>query len=49
MGRKFIGVELKTAYYQQALKNLKRSKTDADSLLAGLADPRDGSGENEWM
>ena len=34
MGRKFVGVELKESYYQQAVRNLARSTRQSTDLFA---------------
>lgn len=38
MGRKFIGVELKTSYFRQAAKNLANYKESCGMLLEGLGE-----------
>jgi len=38
MGRKFIGVELKTSYFRQAAKNLANYKDSCGTLLEGLGE-----------
>lgn len=38
MGRKFVGVELKSSYYRQAAKNLTNYKAECGTLLDGLED-----------
>lgn len=38
MGRKYVGVELKTSYFRQAAKNLANYKTSCGTLLEGLED-----------
>ncbi|MHB1641813.1 MAG: DNA-methyltransferase [Acidithiobacillus sp.] len=38
MGRKYIGVELKTSYFRQAAKNLANYKESCGTLLEGLGD-----------
>jgi DNA modification methylase len=38
MGRKYIGVELKTSYFRQASKNLANYKTSCGTLLDGLGE-----------
>lgn len=37
MGRRFIGVELKRSYYEQAVRNLEAACAKQDDLFAGMA------------